>query len=73
MPLDSSPLKVPSEDTGFDQQTGIKIGLLEMGRGDRAIYQLDHFVARASLQIEPVQNAVAQNDGLVDAAHVFAA
>ncbi|MEE9616339.1 MAG: hypothetical protein V3T90_04945 [Anaerolineae bacterium] len=70
--LNTPAVKVPLEDTVLDQQTGVKVSLLEMGHCDATADQLHHLVERAPFQIEPVENTVVQDNGLVDAAQVLA-
>jgi len=52
--LHTPALKVSFEDTRLDQQTGIKVRLLEVRDYDMTVNQFHHFVARAPLQVEPV-------------------
>jgi hypothetical protein len=71
--LDGSTIKVSSEDAVLYQQTGVEISLFEMGCHDATIDQLHHIVERTSRQIQPIQNAVAHDDGLVDPPHILSA
>jgi len=70
--LNTPAVKVPLEDTVLDQQTGVKVSLLEMGHCDATADQLHHLVERAPFQIKPVENTVVQDNRLVNATQVLA-
>jgi len=71
--LNALTVKLPFENTILDYQDRVEIGLRKVSRCNATADQLHHLVERASLQINPGDNAIVQDDGLVDAAHVLTA